>query len=259
MKFITFNNFELQKECINIILLLIKFQFLFYCLLSFFKKAGLFFSGSRSSFKLDLSKNKAIKYNNSLEKYFSQIFCRLLYFKRNYNCYNKIFNNVNFFDDINEIEENIHLFLNLKITKIEYIFLLIGTFPFLKSNSTLSIKINHKDINQLFQIIFQNKNIKKNFIIKNNHFDVFKEKLNEIINYQWEIIPNQNITNFIRYIINNYYNETYLNLFDALLSSKFKNYIEKKNGHLSNKQIKDILCKFNNFLFYILKSKYWGL
>ena len=56
------------------------------------------------------------------------------------------------------------------------IFLLIGTFPFLKNNSTLSTKINHKDINQLFQIIFQNKNIKKNFIIKNNHFDVFKEK-----------------------------------------------------------------------------------
>lgn len=259
MKFITFNNFSLQKEYINLILLLIKFQFLFYCLLSFFKKAGLLFSGPNASFKLDLSKNEIIKYNNSLEKYFSQIFCNLLYFKRNYNCYNNIFNNVNFFDDIKEIEENINLFLNIKVTKIEYIFLLIGTFPFLKNNSTLSIKINHKDINQLFQIIFQNKKIKKNFIIKNNHFDVFKEKLNEIINYQWEIIPNQKITNFIRYIINNYYNETYLDLFDTLLNSKFKNYIEQKKVRLSDKEIKNILCKFNNFLFFIWYSKYWGL
>lgn len=247
MKFITFNNFGLQKEYINIILLLIKFQFLFYSLLFFFKNAGLFFSGAKVSFKIDLSKNEVIKFNNPLEGYFSQIFCKLLYFKRNYNCYNNIFNNVNFFDDINEIEENINLFLNIKITKIEYIFLLIGTFPFLKSNSTISIKINHKDINKLFQIIFQSKKIKKNLIIKNNHFHVFKEKLNDIINYQWEIIPNQNITNFIRYIINNYYNQTYLDLFDTLLSSKFKNYIEQKKGHLSDKEKKNILCKFNNF------------
>ena len=46
------------------------------------------------------------------------------------------------------------------------------------------------------------------------------------MNYKWEIIPNKNIINIIRYTINNYYDETFLDLFDRFLNLNYKYYLE---------------------------------
>ena len=77
---------------------------------------------------------------NNLEDYFSQSICKILYFTINYNCSLKLFTNNDFYEDIIEINSNIDLLINIKITKLENIFLLLGIIPFLKNNSTLDIE-----------------------------------------------------------------------------------------------------------------------
>lgn len=181
----------------------------------------------------------------------------MTYFKTEYKCDNDIFNNYNFFDEIIENNQNIDLFLNIKTKKIEFIFLLIGTFPFLKNSSKLTFKINDKEIYYLFKYIFKNKKIRKYIIIKKNDYNIFNEKLKCLINYKWELIPNQSICLLIRYIINNYYNETFLDSFEKSLNLNLNYYIENKKDELSKSQLKDLLCKFiYNFLW---NSKYWCL
>lgn len=192
--------------------------------------------------------NKSLNNNNSLEKYFSFIICKLIFYKTEYICYNDIFNNYNFFDDIIENNQNIDLFLNIKKTKIEFIFLLIGIFPFLKNNSKLYLIINDKDIYYLLKYIF-NKKIRKYIIIEKSDFVFFNKKLDSIINYKWELIPSQNVCLFIRYIINNYYNETFLDSFEKSLNLNLNYYIENKKGELSHSQLKELLCKFITNLF----------
>jgi len=76
---------------------------------------------------------------NNLENYFSQSICKILYFTINYNCSLKLFANNDFYEDIKEINSNIDILINIKISKLESIFLLLGIIPFLKNNSTLGI------------------------------------------------------------------------------------------------------------------------
>ena len=71
-----------------------------------------------------------------LENYFSQSICKFLYFTINYNCLSKFSNN-DFYEDVLEINNNIDLLMNIKISKLENIVLLLGIIPFLKKNSTL--------------------------------------------------------------------------------------------------------------------------
>lgn len=198
-------------------------------------------------FKLLLDTN--IEDNNSFEGHISLIFCKFFYFERNYKCYNEIFNNMHFYEDIFEINENIHLFLNIKNTRIEKIFILIGLFPFLKNNSSITFKINDKETYQLFKYIFQNKEIRRSIIINKEDFHFILDKYNDLIRCNWELIPNKNITQTLRYIINNYYNETFLDIFDKSLNLNFKIYIDKQKDELSNEQIKELMCKFKIYLF----------
>ena len=147
---------------------------------------------------------------NNLENYFSQSICKILYFTINYNCSLKLFVNNDFYEDIKEINSNIDLLINIKISKLENIFLLLGIFPFLKNNSTLSYKINNKEIYNFIKELFKNKNKKINHKIIKLDFIDFKtvnEKLEELLNYRWELIPEKIILDNIRYIIDNYYNE----------------------------------------------------
>ena len=129
-------------------------------------------------FKL-LIKNKEDK--NSLEDCFTQILCKYFHFERNYNCYNNLFNNMHIYDDIIEINQNIELMLNIKKTTIENIFLLIGIFPFLKNNSTITFTIKDKKIYKLFKSIYKNKKFKRNIRINKYDFHLFNKKFNELI------------------------------------------------------------------------------
>ena len=93
---------------------------------------------------------------NTLEVYFMQSVCKLCYFNINYNCSSK-FKNYDFYEDVLEINNNIELLMNIKISKLENIVLLLGIIPFLKNNSTLSYKINSKEIYNYIKRIFKNK------------------------------------------------------------------------------------------------------
>ena len=125
---------------------------------------------------------KSIEDKNSLEDFFTQILCKYFHFERNYNCYNNLFNNIHIYDDIIEINQNVDLILNIKQTTIENIFLLIGIFPFLKNNSTITFTIKDKRIYKLFKSKYKNKKLKRKIIINKYDFLLFNEKFNELIN-----------------------------------------------------------------------------
>ena len=159
--------------------------------------------------------------------------------------------NRNIYDDIIDINPNIHLLLNIKYTKIESIFLLIGILPFLKNNSTITIQINDKTIYKLFKNVFNNKKFRKTIIINQFDFHFLEEKLIDLINYKWELIPELNISQTMRYIINHFYKEIYLNNFDQLLNLNFKYYIENKKSELTNEQIKELMSKFYLIIYFM--------
>jgi len=194
-------------------------------------------------------KNEIKNDNNSFEYYFSYSICKFFHFKLNYNCSKQIFIDYKFYEEISEINSKINILINIKKTKIENIFLLIAIVPFLKDNSTISFRINKKEIYELFKIIFNNKII-KNRIIKFNEYDLnnLKEKFNDLINYKWDFIPKPIINNNFRYIINNYYNENCLEIFEQSLNLNYQYYIHINKNKLSLEDINDLMSKF---LYYI--------
>ena len=188
--------------------------------------------------------NKITDDNNTLDYYFSYSICTLLYFANYYNCSDNIFINNNIYEDIVENEQKISLFIDIKKTKIENILLLIGIIPFLKNYSTITYKINKKEIYKLFKNIFKNKKI-KNKIIKISEYDLnyFLDKFNDLINYKWEFIPNKELLNNIRYIINNYYNSSYLEIFDKSLNLNFKYFLRNKKDYLTLSELNALMSK----------------
>jgi hypothetical protein len=180
--------------------------------------------------------------NDDLENFFSHSICKLLYFALNYNCSINCFTNDNFYNDILEINSNINLLINIKKTKLENMFLLLGIIPFLKNNSTLTYKIKDKGIYKLFKDI--KKNIKYKIIkLEYNYLFIFNKIIKKLLYYKWELIPNQFMLNNLRYIINNYYNESSLAIFQKSLNLNYKLYIQKKN-EMTYKEIKNLLSKF---------------
>jgi len=185
------------------------------------------------------------KVANNLEGYFSQSICNFFYFTINYNCSSKISNN-DFYEDILEINNKIDLLMNIKISKLENIVLLLGIIPFLKNNSTLSYKINNKEVYYYIKKFFKNKKI-KNKIIKfdYNDFITFNEKMDELINYKWEFIPEKVMLDNLRYIINNYYNESNFNIFQKSLYINYDFYIQRKKKEISYSDLVSLLSKCN--------------
>ena len=184
---------------------------------------------------------------NSLENYIRKYFCKLFIFENNYNCYKEIFINDNFFYDLKSVSKNKDLFIKSKNTKIINLFLLIAIIPFYESDSKLiyQININQKDS-------FSNYINKYGEKINNNLIklkkDDFLEKQNELINllnYEWEIIPSIKLINFLRYIINNFYCEDCLAIFDTSLNLNFKLYIEKNRNNISLKRKSELISKNN--------------
>jgi hypothetical protein len=183
---------------------------------------------------------------NNLEDYFSQSICKILYFTINYDCSLKLFTNNDFYEDIIEINSNIDLLFNIKITKLENIFLLLGIIPFLKNNSTLSYKINNKEIYNFFKEIFKDKNKKINHkFIKFYYIDfiTFNEKMEELLNYKWELMPEKFILDNLRYIIDNYYNESNFNIFQKSLYMNYNFYIQLKKKEITFNKLVNLLSK----------------
>ena len=183
---------------------------------------------------------------NNLENYFSQSICKILYFTINYNCSLKLFANNDFYEDIKEINSNIDLLINIKISKLENIFLLLGIIPFLKNNSTLSYKINNKEIYNFIKELFKNKKKKINHkFIKLDFIDFkcFNEKLEELLNYKWELIPEKIILDNLRYIIDNYYNESNFDIFQKSLYMNYNFDIQLKKKEITFNNLVNLLSK----------------
>ena len=169
------------------------------------------------------------KYLNNIEKYYK----------------NSVLINSTFLDNIEYIEKNIDFFLlNLEKTKIENIFILIILFPFIKTNTSLIYKIENRNDYKLFRNVFKSNNIKKLNRIYLNNLTLLFDQFYDLICNEWEIIPEQNLLNIVRFIINSYYNESFLKIFDKSLNINLKLYIEKANN-INFDIINKLMSKFN--------------
>ena len=181
---------------------------------------------------------------NKLENYYSQLICKFFHFTINYNCPTKIFSSTSFYDEILEINRDINLLINVKISKLENILLLLGIIPFLKNNSTLSYKINNKEINFFFKKAFKNKKIKYKFIkFDFNDLNIFNRKINELLNYKWELLPGKFMLDNIRYVLNNYYNESNFEIFQKSSNMNYKFFIQNKKKEMTYEDIENLLSK----------------
>ena len=192
--------------------------------------------------KLNVEHKFNEKQVNNLEDYFCQSICKLFYFALNYNCPMNFYTNDNFYNDILEINSNINLLINIKKSKLENIFLLLSIIPFLKNNSTLSYKIKDK---QTYKIFKKNKQLKFK-IIKFDYNDLllFNNKIKKLLYYKWELIPKQFMLNNLHYIINNYYNESNLGVFQKSLNMNYKSYIDNKKNEITYDEISNLLSKY---------------
>jgi len=181
---------------------------------------------------------------NYLEDYFSQSICNFFYLSINYNCPSKLSMNNDFYEEALGINNNIDLLINIKISKLESIILLLGILPFLKNNSTLCYKTNSKENYNFVKKFFKNKKIKHKIIkFDYNDFNTFNEKIVELLNYKWEIIPEKFILDNIRYIINNYYNESNFDIYQKSLYINYNFYIQKAKIDINLKDLVSLLSK----------------
>lgn len=153
------------------------------------------------------------------------------------------FLNDNIYNDILEINSNLKILINIKKTKLENIFLLLGIIPFLKNNSTLSYKINNKGIYKFFKEIL-NKRIKYKIIkFEYNDLPSFNKMMKNLLYYEWELIPKKLMLDNFRYIVNNYYNDSCLILLQESLNMNYKSYIQNKRNEMSYDELKNMLSK----------------
>ena len=135
-----------------------------------------------------------------------------------------------------------NLFIDEKKTKIEYLFLLIVIIPFIKTNSIMKCRINNKNFFSIFGNNFGSK-IKDNIIIIQNVDFENRNRLINLLNYEWEIIPSKKIINILRFIINHYYDDSCLNTFENALNFNFEKYIKNNENNLSFEKKKDLFSK----------------
>ena len=150
-------------------------------------------------------------------------------------CINEVFNNYDFFYFIKDINKNVYLTINIKnALLIENIMMIIGIIPFLKNNSVIRYVINDSETNKKFRILFKYKKIENGQIyIDFSDFKTIKNKFGNLINFIWEIIPQKHILNNIRYIINNYYDDSFINFFEKALNKNYEYFIKKNQKIVS--------------------------
>ena len=101
--------------------------------------------------------------------------------------------------------------------------------------------------------IFYEKEIFNNNTLRITRKDIYYliVNFNELWNYKWEIFPELEEINKVRYIINNYYNESFLEIFDKALNFNLRLYIQNKKNKFSLKEIKQLMSKLFSFLLNI--------
>lgn len=150
-----------------------------------------------------------------------------------------------------KISESINLLINVYYSRIENLLLLIGIIPLINENSIIHYKINNKGIYYILKHIFKDKQIENNIIkfTKDDH-DSVKNLIN-IINFNWEKIPSQNIINIIRHVILEKFEDSYLKKFDEALNSNIYYYIKNNINSFSYGEIENLMSKFQILIFNI--------
>lgn len=162
-----------------------------------------------------------------------------------YNIYN---NNKLFFNINNHLNESIYYLLSKTTkTKIKKIFAIISLIPFLKSNK-IKVKNRNKIINELIKNFIPINKFKKNYKCDKKKYQSFYQiEFNDLLYYKWDKIPDVNLINNVRSIINNYYSELYLTIFDKSLNYNLKYFIKDNFKKFSTKDIKDLISKIYLF------------
>lgn len=184
---------------------------------------------------LFLFKKYARLNDSKFESYYSKYLCSFLILNNENNCIKEVFNNYDFFYFIKDIKKNVNLTINMKnVSLIENIMMIIGIIPFLKNNSVIRYVINDSETNKIFRILFKYKKIENGQIyIDFSDFKTIKNKFGNLINFIWEIIPQKHILNNIRYIINNYYDDSFINFFEKALNKNYEYFIKKNQKIVS--------------------------
>lgn len=166
---------------------------------------------------------------------------------------NSINNNFNFENLIKYdiFNQTFNIYINTinkiftKKTSIEKVFIIIILLPFIKSKK-LIIKNYNKVLNKLFKNIFIN-NQKNLTIIKIQEKNI---KINDLLYYKWDLIPEFNLIRLVRYIINKYYSESFLEMFDKSLNLNFKYFIKKNYNNFNFSDINNLMSKIFFLIVY---------
>ena len=82
----------------------------------------------------------------------------------------------------------------------------------------------------------------------------FNINLKKLLYYKWKLIPTKSVLDNLRHIINNYYNETNLDLFQKSLNINYKSFIYDKINKMTDEEIQNLLSKFNINNLFIKKK-----
>ena len=150
------------------------------------------------------------------------------------------------------MENDKNSLLKIKASKIENVILLVEIMPLLKKDLLIYLN-NNKDLFKLFNKIFYEKEIFNNNTLRITRKDIYYliVNFNELWNYKWEVFPELEEINKVRYIINNYYNESFLEIFDKALNLNLRLYIQNKKNKFSLREIKQLMSKLFSFLLNI--------
>lgn len=189
--------------------------------------------------------------SNSLDIYYSKCLCNFFILSNEKSCIIELFNNYNFFYDIKDIKKNVNLYIDNQKTFIENLVLIIAIIPFLKYNSSIYYNNNNRAINKLLKIAFgYNNTNNKKIIVNIKDLGKIKKHFHKLINYKWELIPSQKVLDNLRYIINNYYDDSCLNAFDKSVNKNYNYYIKNNIHNLSETEIEKLLSKLRIFLLF---------
>ena len=146
--------------------------------------------------------------------------------------------------NIISFNDNFNLLLNLKKTKIENAIMITKILPFIKNNLLINIKKREIGVSLFLKNLFNNKKIIDGIIeIKKEDFYHFIKNFENLFKYEWEIIPVIEEINEIRHIINNYYNEICLKIFDKCLNYNLNNYIQLNKYNFTLEEITELMSK----------------
>ena len=197
---------------------------------------------------------KKRKYYINSKKYYNCYFINEnnnLELDDNINCFKKGFISINNLIEIeNHSQEIDALILDFNVSRIENLLILIGIFPFIKNNSFILINIRKKLTYQIIKNLLKTRPTEKNknIILFQKDLLFLYNNFTDLISYKWELIPSFSLLNNIRYIINHYYTDKFLDIYDNILNVNFKDYISKNKASLSYQDIKKLMSKYLKYI-----------